>query len=377
MSLQRWARIWLGLAIALAGLIPGGTNVARGAELPRYVSSDFCAAMVIHPDRIGKSTLAEALKSGLPKEMASADPAAAAAGALSSRNLMFGNNKLPPGMDVAKLAKLLEGKTILRIVVLIDPMPTAGVPAAPAIILQFTDDIDGDGILAATSSDWQPAEAKGVKYKKLKNPEAGKPGFAALLPDARTLIVGLDCSVVKMLVRDDRGQPLLKQLQHTNFDNDIILEYLAEPALAAAAKGGGSSAEKGLAPAAGLAAMGPPKEIKSASATLNFSGKTLLHAEVATDTPETAAMFAAMARKAVADAKPKFEEMKKQPPPLVPPPAVAAISKLGDEVFEGLTVKSDGPRLVVDLPMPASLPDALKLAGQLAAQMAPKAGPPR
>ena len=358
MTLQRRGRIWLGLAIALAGLIPGGTNAARGDSLPRYLSSDFCAALVIHPQRIGNSTLATALKSGLPKELASADPAMAVAALKSQKNL-------PPGMDADKLAKLLAGKTIVRIVVLVDPMPVADVPAAPSVIVQFGDDIDGEGILSAVTSAWQPAETNGIKYKKMKNPEPGKPDLAAYAPDARTLIAGLEVTVVKMLAKDQGARPLLKQLQHTNFDNDIIVEFLAEPF---SAKGG----DKFLAQMGGPDAGKSAKEIKSLSVKINFSGKTLFHAEVVTDTPETAARYAALARKTVADGKPQFEEMKKQPPIPLPPPAMPMLSKLGDEIFTGLKVSNDGPRLVVDLAMPASLPDALKLAAQMLAQMRPK-----
>jgi hypothetical protein len=53
---------------------------------------------------------------------------------------------------------------------------------------------------------------------------------------------------------------------------------------------------------------------------------------------------------------------------MLSPAQVAAISKLGDEVFEGLTITANGPQLAVDLAMPASLPDVLKLAAQMAAQ---------
>ena len=370
MTLQRRGRTWLGLAIALTWLIPGGTSVVRGADLARYLSSDFSAALVIHPRRIGKSTLADAVKSWLPKEMASADPVKAAIAALARQK------NLPPGMDPAKLAKLIEGKAVIRVMIFVDPMPTADMPAAPGIIVQFADDIDGDGILSAISSEWQPAEANGVKYKTLKDPEPGKPDLAALVPDARTLIAGLNATVVKMLAKEQGPQPLLKQLQHASFDNDILLEFVAEPLWAETAKGGGKPADKILATMGGPGLVKFAKEIKSVSIKLNFSGKTLLHAEVATDTPDRATMYAAAARTAITDVKPKFEEMKKQPPPLLPPPAIAALSKLGDEVFDGLTVTNDGPRLDVDLAMPASLPDALKLATQILAQMGSQMQPP-
>ncbi|MGO9113152.1 MAG: hypothetical protein ACLP9L_28290 [Thermoguttaceae bacterium] len=373
MTSKQWAEFSLGLAIALAGLIPGGTNLARGANLARYLSSDFCAAVVIHPDRISKSTLAVGLKSSLPKEMLSDGSN------LAAITPMMNQKNLPRGMDLAKLAELLKGKTIVRIVVLIDPILTADVPAAPGIIVQFGDDIDGDAILSAVCSEWQPAETNGVKYKTLKNPQPGKPSIAALAPDARTLIAGLDGTVVKMLAKDQGSQPLLKQLRHTNFDNDIILEFSAEPLLAQAAKRG-EPVEKAIAAMDDL--LNSARSVKSFSVKVNFSGESLLHAEIVTDTPVRAAMCAAAARSQIADIRPQFEAMKKQPPPLVPPPALPVLSKLGDEVFDSLTVKNEGPHLTVDLPMPASLPEALRLAGQIAAaqlasQMQPPATPPR
>jgi len=372
MTLQRRARVWLGLAIALAGLLPGGTRAAYGADLSRYVSSDFCGALVIHPERINKSELAVALKSGLSKEMTAADPVAAALAAMGKQP----KKDLPPGMDVAKLAKLLDGKIVTRIVILIEPTPTADPKVSPGIIIQFGNDIDGEAILAAFSTDWKSAETHGIQYKTVKT-DPGKPDFAAYVPDARTLIAGLESTVVKMLAKDQGSQPLLKQLQNTKIDNDIILEYLAEPIWAAAAKG--TSTEKALSDLGGPNAAKMAKDLKSMSIKLNFSGKTLLHAEVVTDKPEVAAQYAALAQMGIGIVKPQFQDMKKQPPPFLPPPAVPVISKLGDEVFDGLTVKNDGPQLVVDLPMPASLPDALKLAAQLAGAMAapmpPKEGP--
>jgi hypothetical protein len=56
----------------------------------------------------------------------------------------------------------------------------------------------------------------------------------------------------------------------------------------------------------------------------------------------------------------------------LPPPLLSAISKLGDELFAGLTVKADGAKLVVDLPMPESLPELMKQAAALGAKSAPK-----
>src|SRR5208282_1715567 len=104
MIAKRWGWALLALALVLGGLIPNGRNVARGADLGHYISPDFCAALVIHPDRISKSTLAEAIKPDLPKAKESPDAMKAAVAALANQK------GLPPGFDLAKIAKLLEGK---------------------------------------------------------------------------------------------------------------------------------------------------------------------------------------------------------------------------------------------------------------------------
>jgi hypothetical protein len=362
MALQRLGMTCLGLTIALAGLLSGGTNVAGGAELTRYLSPDFCAVVVIHPERIKTSTLAVAANSALPKEMASADPTPALMAALATQK------NLPPGLDVAKLVKLTAGKAVRRIVIFIDPMPAKDLPAAPGVIVQFGEDIDTEGLLSAISSGWEPVEAVGTKYKKLQNPKPGQPDLAAVALDPRTLIAGMDATVLKMLAKDQGVQPLLKQLQHTSFDHDIIVEFLAEPLLAKVAKSAGKSPEEVLASMGdGKTTWGQlAKDVKSASLTLDFSGETLFHGEVGAAKPESAAAMSMMATMGVAGGKAKFAEMKKGPLPMVPPAALEVISKLGDEMFAGLTIKAEGPRLVVDLPMPASLPDALKFAAQMA-----------
>jgi len=355
------------LTVVLAGLIPSNANLACGANLARYVSPDFCAVFVIHPERTQNSTLITAAKSALPAEAASVDPLAPAIQVLRNQK------DLPQGMDTAKLAKLLLGKPIHRIVVLFDPVPAANVKLGVGMIVQFGADVDGEGILSAITSQWQSADVEGVQYKKLKNPSPGQPDFAALAPDSQTLIAGLDVTVVKMLAKNQGERPLLKQMQQSSFNNDILVEFLAAPLLAKLPAATGKSLDETLAGLGNPALAALAKDVQMASIKLNFSGDTLAHAEVVNGKPESAAMLLAMTNMGVGAGKAKFEDFKKKPPPamLVPPPLLSAVSKVGDEVFAGLTVKADGPKLVLDLPMPESLPELMKQAAALGAKMAP------
>jgi hypothetical protein len=364
MGAKRFATLGLVLAIALAGLMSGRTQAAEGKGTPlgRFISPDFCGALVIHPLRIQQSTLAEAIKSALPKD----SPAATAL----PLGLLQGQKNLPPGMDVEKLNKLIDPKTIHRVVVLIDPLAAPGADASPGIIVQFNADVDGAAILAAVAKDWQPGESAGTKYQKTKNPKAGQPDMAACVVDSRTIIAGLEVTLVKMLADNQSGsQPLLEQLKHTSLNNDIVVEFLAEPLIAKVAKATGKTADQVLAGAGDPSMAMMAKEVKSVSVALNFSGATLLHAEVATGKDEAAAGLAMLANMGVATGKQKYEEFKKTPSPLLPPPLTEALFKVGDEIFAGLTVKAEAARTVANLPMPASLPDALKTVTQIGSTM--------
>ena len=303
-----------------------------------------------------------AIQSALPKD-GSAAAATPAALAQAQKNA-------PPGMDIEKLSKLIDVKTVHRVVLLVDPLPAPGVPASPGIIVQFNTAVDGAAILAALAKDWQPAESARTKYQKTKNPKAGQPDLAACVIDTQTIIAGLEVTVIKMLAPNQQSsQPLLEQLKHTSLNNDIVVEFLAEPLIAKVAKATGKTADQVLAGAGDPSMAAMAKEIKSVSLTLNFSGATLVHAEVLTGKDEAAGGLAMMANMGVAAGKQKYEEFKKAPSPLLPPPITNALFKVGDEVFAGLTVKAEAVRLVAHLPMPASLPDALKVITQIGATM--------
>jgi hypothetical protein len=360
------------VAIALAGLSLGRMQNVCAADLTQYISPDFCAVLVIHPDRIGESTLAEAVKSALPKQM-TGDPLAAIVANMKKQK------DLPKGMDVDKLAGLLKDKTLHRVVVMIDSNLEQNAPRL-AIIAQFNNDIDGEGIISALGTDWQPGEANGVKYRKHKG-KPGEPDGAALAPDNRMLILGAESAVAKMLANNESERPLLKQLQKASLKHDILLEVYAEPLWAGLTKSTGKSIDQLLAPSNNPAMANIAKDLKSVSLQLDFSGKTLLHGEVVSGKPDTATALAGMGQMGLTGAKQQYAAMKQPPPGAQPNPAGAilgmmpAVSKLGDEVLAGLSIKAEGTQMTVDLPTPDSLPEAIKSAAKMAPMFMPGAAP--
>ena len=362
-------RVWRAIpaaAIVLAAVSLGRMQAARAADLTQYISPDFCAVLVIHPDRIGESTLAEAVKSALPKDATGGDPAA------TIKAMAKNQKNLPPGFDVEKLSKLLQDAKVHRIVIAFDTNTEKPAAAGGGLIVQFASDVDGDAILSAVSTDWQPAELSGVKCKTMKSSDGTE--IAAVAPDSRMLIAGVKATVAKMLAKNDGERPLLKQLQKASLKHDILIEFHGESMWAGLTKSSGKSIDELLAPMKNPAMANMAKDVKSVSLQLDFSGKSLLHGEVASGKPETAATMAMMANMGVSGGKQQFEAMKKQPLPLIPPNVLPVLTKLGDEIFAGLQIKAEGPQLTVDLPMPDSLPDALKAAAKMIPGAVPAPG---
>jgi hypothetical protein len=369
-------------AIVLVGLSFGGKQV-RAADLTQYISPDFCAVLVIHPERIGESPLANDVKSALLKEMGAGDPVSAALAALKKQP------NPPPGFDSEKLVKLLHSATIHRVVIVWDVQKenkAAGAsddrPDGIGMIVQFNDDVDGDGILSAVRSDWQGAEVGGVKYKKWFNQEKADRSIAALSPDSRTLIAGFEPTVLKMLAKNDGERPLLNQLKKASLNHDVLLEFSAESFWTGMTKSTGKTIDELLPPMNNPAVANIAKDLKSISLQLDFSGKTLLHGEVACGKAETAASMAAMGNMGMGVAKQQFAAAKQPTPPGEKPPALAnlltdlpALSKVSDEIFAGLTIKSEGSQLTVELSAPDSLPEVLKAVVKMFSQRAPAAAP--
>jgi hypothetical protein len=363
MQVQRMWRVLPVVAIALTGLVCD-TGEARAADLTRFISPDFCAAVVIHPERINESTLAETIRSSLPKEMAGGDLIS-----LVKTTLAQNLRGLSTGADGQKIEKLLQGAKIHRIVFFTDSAMVENALGA-AVIVQFGADMDGEGLIAATLPDRQNVEAGGVKYSKIKG-RPGVPDMAAVAPDSRTLIVGVESTVVKMLGKNEGERPLLKQLQKATLNHDILIEVCAEPLWAGLAKGGMKQEQllAGLPPDGGLGDMA--KDIKSLSLRLDFSGDTLIHAEATTGKAETAAMMAKNGQDMLNVGKQQFEALKKAPPSIAPADLVPTASKLGDEALAGVKIKADGTTATLDVAMPPSLPEALKAAGKMVSPMIP------
>jgi len=357
---------WVTNLVCAVGVVLSapGTGVAWGQTKPKgdlaaFIAPDFCAAIVIHPQRLAESPIAAALQVGTP---AAQESPAAGMAAMA----MAMPKAAEAGVDLMKLTQVLGNNQLRRIVVLVEPFPTAEIPASPAVILQFEADVDPDQLFPALAKGAEKAEHQGATYYKSATAIEGVV-LAGHVAAGKIVLVAPEPTLLKMLTTSETPGPLLTQLRHTGMGNDIILEYVAKPLLDAAGKAGKSP--ENLFPQGDDPTGGLIKDVASASMTLNLSGASLAHLEVVAGDEAVAAKLQAMLAGLQAMATQQYEGVKKEPPPQLPAPLATPIFAVGDDLLKGLAIKQDGTRVVVDLKMPKGLPELVKNLAAIAPMM--------
>ncbi len=333
----------LGLSVLDRPLAWGQTP--SGGALGRYISSDFWGAVVIHPARIAKSPL----WAGLPKIRGlltsfappGADPTQAAAMAAAMQN--FDTNNL------RRVVALLEG----------EPTPTAYAKNSPPMIVQFEDDT-ASKLMALLSASGEQGEYKGTKLVKVKSPTGTVLVFCS--PDPQLLLAAGESSLHKMLTPPSGPQPLLEELRRVSLNNDVMVAVVMEPLVKAAG------------PALPPQAKPIVEGMQAATATLNFTGDTLLHIDLMTLKEDIAMGMQMQLGMLQAMGTQQVQQMKANPPPAVAPVAGVLVPVL-EEAVAGTKINKDTLRVTADMKMPSKLPDLVKAAASMAAAMSAM-GPP-
>jgi len=313
------------------------------ANLSEFIASDFCAAIVVHPGRLIKSPAAEAL------------PLEAAQGMAAG------------GSGAAKAAAVLDPKKVRRAVILIDPTPIADSPVSVGVILQFEEDINAMALLSQQYQDIRSVEFEGKKYLSSSSAGQGDVPGAAYVAGPRTLLMGPEPTLKKMLAAEDAPRPLLDQLRRSSLKNDLLVEILADPLVKLLQESSASSPEG--APSQGMMAAAMLADVKAASLSLNFSGDTLLQLALYGKQADSVAklhgqlsMFQAMAgqqlKTAAADAE-------KTPEGLAGP-----LVAFGQELLDGTQLTKEDDRALLVVKMPKDLPGMVKKLMETAQGMA-------
>jgi hypothetical protein len=321
---------------------------STSGALGRFIGPDFWGALVIHPGRIAKSPLWADL------------PQMPGAGGMPLAAL--------PGIGPSEAAVAgqllgLNASNIRRVVVMLEGMPDATGKTIPAVIVQFEDEV-APKVIAAVAASGEQGEFKGTKYVKLKTPQAQ---VALCAPDPTVLLVGAEPALQKMLTPPAGDQLLLDELRRISLNNDMLVAAVTAPLLKAAGPNLPPEAKPML------------EGVKSAAATVNFTGDTLLHVDLVALKEETATALQMQLTMGVTLGGQQVQAWKANPPAMIPAPLAGLLVPVLEEAVAGTKVNKNGLQVTADMKMPGKLPDLVKaVAPMLAAMgsMTPPAAPP-
>jgi hypothetical protein len=360
------------LVLGAAGLLTlaGPSGVANAApktdpvNLTQFIGPEFCAALVIHPGRLAKAPMFAGLS--LP----------------DTSNLL---KSAPP--EAALAAEFFKPEKVRRIVVLVAPTADGGIgPSHLTVgaIVQFNEDVDSESFLKQdaklSGKELESVAVEGVTCFVGKptgaqpNPatKALQPPLMAYVAGPRTLLVGLEPAMKKMLSPATGPRMLLEQLKHSSLNNDVLFQIAAEPLL----KSEAGAALKALTQA-------QPKQpgadliddVKSIALALNVTQEPLLKLTVAGAKPDSADKFLFLLNVAKGFLDGALVNVKRNPPPTLPPDLKEPLFKVADEIVKGLNVAKDGDEAALTISQPPTLPALVQKAAETAKTMAAGFGP--
>jgi hypothetical protein len=352
--------IFLSLALVTGVGLPArsaddSAQKASGIKgLDRFIPGDFCGAVIVHPSRIMKSPLWAGFPSFREFSALGGDGEA---------------EKQPDTLLEQQALKALDASKIRRAILLIDPFPGGNVMFLPAMILQFEDDADTTALSKVIKQD----STKLVKtpdgdYYRTKQPMMETP-MAACEPVHGTFLIAPEPTLKKMLAPSKAPRPLADRLHAADLDNDVVVEYLAAPAVDAAARMLGKRREDLPSTKTDEPFKTLLLSVKSMSLALNLKRGPLVRAELVAVSEQEAARLHDMASPVLANLPKSFQSYKTEAAKRMQPELAEPLFATGDELLAGAELRKDGAKLTLTLKSPESLARLAAAAGKAVTQL--------
>jgi hypothetical protein len=340
----------------------GPSGVANAApktdpvNLTQFIGPEFCAALVIHPSRLVKAPMFTGLSLPDTSSMTKSGPP-----------------------EAALAAEFFKAEKIRRIVVLVASTAEGGIgPSHLTVgaIIQFNDDVDSESFLKQVAKDAEPATLGDATYltsKALSIPPdpaaktAAVPS-AAFVAGPRTLLIGLEPAMKKMLAPATGPRTLLEQLKHSSLNNDVLLQIAAEPLMKSEAGATLKALTQAQPKQPGVELI---DDVKSIALALNVTQEPLLKLAVVGAKPDSADKFSGLMQVAKMGIAAALDGAKKNPSPMLPPDLKEPLFKVADEIVAALQVAKQGDEVALTIAQPPTLPALVQKAAQMAAKFTP------
>ncbi len=337
------------LVLGAAGLLTliGPSGVASAApktdpvNLTQFIGPEFCAALVIHPSRLAKAPMFTGLSLPDTSSMTKAGPP-----------------------EAALAAEFFKAEKIRRIVLLVASTAEGGIgPSHLTVgaIIQFNDDVDSESFLKQVAKDAEPATLGDATYLTSKalcippDPVAKTAAVpsAAFVAGPRTLLIGLEPAMKKMLAPASGPRALLEQLKHSSLNNDILIQIAAEPLMKSEAGAMLKARTQAQPKQPGVELI---DDVKSIALAINLTQEPLLKLAVVGAKPDSADKFSGLMQVAKMGIAAALDGAKKNPSPMLPPDLKEPLFKVADEIVAALQVAKQGDEVVLTIAQPPTLP---------------------
>lgn len=303
-----------------------------------FVAADFNAAVVLHPQRSLKSPLLAPLLKDLP-------------------------------LGQAVEATGIDPQQIERIVLFLEPMPGGNAGFFGCGIVRFAQDVDGKQLITKNVMGVQEATYQGKTYLKSTDPALmmAKVPMAAHVADARTLVLGPEPTLHKMLAAKDVNSPLTERLRTVDLSADVAGVFLLEPFRPVLAQTLDAAKDEIPEALAGVQAL--PEQLVAAHFALNLSGDNLLRINLETKDAAAAGSVHKLAVEALGFGKQLYPHMREDLSKQMPPDLGKLVFGVVDELFANLALSKDGKMVSLDVKTPQGLAELPAKLGPMLAQL--------
>jgi hypothetical protein len=317
-----------------------------------FIAADFNAAVIVHPRRILERPLF----------------------AKRTEDKAFAKDLDELGLDPRKIEQLI---------VVIDPYPRPDVPAMPGFIVRSTEHWDETPIVKGIKEGSEKVIFAGKEYLRTKDTSFAKAYDCLCLADDHTLVGGSEPTFKKMLEAKDAHSPLRDRLPNVDLDHDMIAVFVMEQvdrkdretptvrqALGEILKGAKENLPPNFEGADKLA-----DQIVAAVLAVDLGGDTLLSLDIEATDDTAAASLHQLAKNGFDLLKVAVPTVKKDISKSLPPDLIQPVSKLIDELVDGLSLEKSGNHVTLALKMPKDLPETVEKLGATVKDFASKPQP--
>ncbi|MHC4250828.1 MAG: hypothetical protein ACYS9X_17010, partial [Planctomycetota bacterium] len=242
---------------------------------------------------------------------------------------------------------------------------------SPAAIVRFAKPVNPKALLNKNLPDIREQPFLGKTY--YTSEEAGAAGVAmgAFVPDAKTLLIGPEPTLQKMLIARDVSSPLVNQLKAMSFGAEMTGVLAVEPVREVLTAMVNENADGLPPPLKRFRSL--PELVDTVAISVGLTGSDLIQIGFEAKDKQAARRLTEMAGAALISAKGALRQLRAAAAESLPPEDAEPLTKLLADAERGIRVDQDANRIVFSLKKPDQL--ALR-AGQILPVLAAMLEPP-